>query len=87
VVDREALPLLKNNPCVDRLLPFDFASLLPLEAEAFDLVIGWKRNPGGGDRLQSESERKKRFCPRPEGNPFPLDSSGEYAFFLAFRMS
>ena len=30
VVDPAALPLLKHNPLIDRLLPFDFASLLPL---------------------------------------------------------
>src|SRR5512147_2742797 len=31
VVDKEALPLLKSNPSIDRLLPFDFSALMPLE--------------------------------------------------------
>jgi len=83
VVDREALPLLKNNPCVDRLLPFDFASLLPLEAEAFDLVIGLEKEPRGAAIVSRVKAKEKRgFALGPEGNPFPLNSSGEYAFFL-----
>jgi len=31
---QRSLSLLKNNPYIDRRLPFEFASLLPLEAEA-----------------------------------------------------
>jgi ADP-heptose:LPS heptosyltransferase len=83
VVDREAQPLLKNNPYIDRLLSFDFASLLPLEAEAFDLVIGLEKEPRGAAIVSKVKAKEKRgFSLGPEGNPFPLNSSSEYAFFL-----
>jgi ADP-heptose:LPS heptosyltransferase len=83
VVDREALPLLKNNPYIDRLLPFDFASLLPLEAETFDLVVGLEKEPRGAAIVSRvKAKEKKGFALGPEGNPFPLSRSGEYAFFL-----
>jgi heptosyltransferase-2 len=83
VVDREAQPLLKNNPCIDRLLPFEFASLLPLEAETFDLVIGLEKEPRGAAIVSKVKAKEKRgFALGPEGNPFPLNPSSEYAFFL-----
>lgn len=83
VVDREAQPLLKNNPYIDRLLPFDFAPLLPLEAETFDLVIGLEKEPRGAAIVSKAKAKEKRgFALGPEGNPFPLNPSSEYAFFL-----
>jgi heptosyltransferase-2 len=83
VVDKEAYPLLKNNPFIDRLLPFDFASLLPLEAENFDLVIGLEKEPRGAAIVSKVKAKEKRgFSLGPEGNPFPLNPSSEYAFFL-----
>jgi ADP-heptose:LPS heptosyltransferase len=82
-VDREAQPLLKNNPYIDRLLPFDFASLLPLEAEIFDLVVGLEKEPRGAAIVSRVKAKEKRgFALGPEGNPFPLNQSSEYAFFL-----
>lgn len=83
VVDKEAYPLLKNNPYIDRLLSFDFASLLSLEAENFDLVIGLEKEPRGAAIVSKVRAKEKRgFALGPEGNPFPLNPSGEYAFFL-----
>ena len=83
VVDREAQPLLKNNPHIDRLLPFDFSSILPLEAETFDLVIGLEKEPRGAAIVSRVKAKEKRgFALGPEGNPFPLNRSSDYAFFL-----
>ncbi len=83
VVDKEAYPLLKNNPHIDRLLPFDFASLLPLGVENFDLVIGLEKEPRGAAIVSRVKAKEKRgFSLGPEGNPFPLNPSSEYAFFL-----
>jgi ADP-heptose:LPS heptosyltransferase len=70
VVDREALPLLKNNPYIDRLLPFD-------------LAVGLEKEPRGAAIVSRvKAKEKKGFALGPEGNPFPLSRSGEYAFFL-----
>jgi ADP-heptose:LPS heptosyltransferase len=83
VVDREALPLLRGNPLLDRLLPFDFASLLPLETETFDLAIGLEKEPRGAALIMKiRAREKKGFGLGPEGNIFPLNPGSEYAFLL-----
>lgn len=83
VVDREAYPLLARNPLIDRLLTFDFPSLLPLEAESFDLIIGLEKEPRGAALVaKTRSAEKRGFGLGPEGNIFPLNRASEYAFFL-----
>ncbi len=83
VADREALPLLKNNPHIDRLLSFDFPSLLPLEMETFDLVIGLEKEPRGAALASKVQAGEKRgFGLGPEGSVYPLNRASEYAFFL-----
>jgi len=83
VVDKEALPLLKHNPSIDRLLPFDFASLLPLELEAFDLIVGLEKEPRGAALVSKIKALEKRgFGLGENGNIFPLNPASEYAFLL-----
>jgi ADP-heptose:LPS heptosyltransferase len=83
VVDKEAYPLLKNNPLIDRLLTFDFASTLPLEVETFDLVMGLEKEPRGAALVSRvKAEVKKGFGLGPEGNIYPLNPASDYAFFL-----
>lgn len=83
VVDKEAYPLLKNNPLIDRLLTFDYPSLLPLELETFDLVIGLEKEPrGAAVTSKVQAQEKRGFGLGPEGNIFPLNRASEYAFFL-----
>jgi ADP-heptose:LPS heptosyltransferase len=83
VVDREALPLLQNIALIDRLLPFDFSSLLPLEQEKFDLIIGLEKEPRGAAFVSKCRGREKRgFGLGPEGNIYPLQQAGEYAYLL-----
>jgi ADP-heptose:LPS heptosyltransferase len=83
VADKEAHPLLKNNPLIDRLLPFDFSSTLPLELETFDLVIGLEKEPRGAALASKvKAPVKKGFGLGPEGNVTPLNRASEYAFFL-----
>jgi ADP-heptose:LPS heptosyltransferase len=83
VVDKEASPLLKNNPLIDRLLLFDFASALPLEVESFDLVVGLEKEPRGAALVSRvRAAEKKGFGLGPEGSLYPLNRASEYAFFL-----
>ncbi|MBI5969330.1 MAG: glycosyltransferase family 9 protein [Deltaproteobacteria bacterium] len=83
VADKEAFPLLKNNPYIDRLLAFDFSSLLALELETFDLVIGLEKEPRGAALTSKVNAREKKgFGLGLEGNVFPLSRASEYAFFL-----
>lgn len=83
VVDKEAYPLLKNNPLIDRLLLFEFPSLVALEIENFDLVIGLEKE-GRGAALVSKvkGREKKGFALGEEGNIYPLNKGSEYAFLL-----
>jgi len=83
VVDKEAYPLLKNISLIDRLLPFDFPSLLPLELETFDLIIGLEKEPRGAALVSKcRGQKKKGFGLGPEGNVRPLNRASEYAFLL-----
>ncbi len=83
VVDKEAHPLLKYNPYIDRLLTFDFPSTLPLEMESFDLVVGLEKEPRGAALASRvNAPVKKGFGLGPEGSIYPLNQSSEYAFFL-----
>jgi len=83
VVDKEAYPLLKNIPIIDRLLTFDYSSLLPLEIETFDLIIGLEKEPRGAALVSKfRGREKKGFGLGPEGNVFPLNQVSEYAFLL-----
>ncbi len=83
VVDKEAYPLLQNNPLIDRLLTFDFASTRPLELETFDLVMGLEKEPRGAVLVSKvKAEVKKGFGLGPEGNIYPLNRASEYAFIL-----
>ncbi len=83
VVDKEALPLLKNNPLIDRLLPFDFPALLPLEFEAFDLIFGLEKEARGAALVSKiKAPEKRGFGLGENGNIFPLNPASEYAFFL-----
>jgi heptosyltransferase-2 len=83
VVDKEGLPLLRNNPFIDRLLTFDFPSLVPLDLETFDLLIGLEKEPrGAAVASKVKAREKKGFGLGPEGNVYPLNRASEYAFFL-----
>jgi heptosyltransferase-2 len=83
IVDPIALPLLKNNPHIDRLLPFEFSALLPLEAETFDLILGLEKEPRGAALTSKiKAPEKKGFGLDEKGNVYPLNRASEYAFFL-----
>lgn len=83
VVDKEALPLLKNNPLIDRLLAFDYSALLPLELESFDLILGLEKEARGAALVSKIKAMEKRgFGLGENGNIFPLNPASEYAFFL-----
>ncbi len=83
VTSREAFPLLRLNPLIDRLLPFEFSSIFPLEIETFDLVIGLEKEaPGAALASKVKGRTKKGFGLTKEGTVFPLNRGSEYAFWL-----
>lgn len=46
LTDITAVPLLENNPHIDRIMTFDLLSVLQLEGERFDKVINFEKVPG-----------------------------------------
>ena len=46
LTDKAAIPLLEGNPYIDRILPFDLPSVLPLLGEKYDEVINLEKVPG-----------------------------------------
>jgi heptosyltransferase-2 len=83
IVDPAALPLLKNNPYIDRLLPYEFSALFPLEVETFDLILGLEKEPRGAALTSKiRAPEKKGFGLDEKGNVYPLNKASEYAFFL-----
>ncbi|MBS3166915.1 glycosyltransferase family 9 protein [Candidatus Woesearchaeota archaeon] len=46
VTDEVGIPLLKGNPYITKILPYDFTTVLQLEAEIFDTVINLEKIPG-----------------------------------------
>ncbi len=45
ITDLEAMPLLKRNPHIDRLIPLDFTYAMQLLEESFDTLINLEKNP------------------------------------------
>ncbi len=46
LVDEKALPILRGNPYIDRILIYNLTSVLQLQAEQFDTVINLEKVPG-----------------------------------------
>lgn len=46
LVDEKAISLLKGNPHIDRIMPYDLTSVLQLRAERFDTVINLEKVAG-----------------------------------------
>ena len=46
LVDEKAILLLKGNPYIDRIFPYDLTSVLQLQAERFDTVINLEKVAG-----------------------------------------
>lgn len=46
LVDEKALPLLRGNPYLNRILPYELTSVLQLQNEEFDTVINFEKVPG-----------------------------------------
>lgn len=46
LVDEKALPILKGNPLIDRILIYNLTSVLQLQAEQFDTIINLEKVPG-----------------------------------------
>lgn len=83
VVDRASGELLAANPFIDRLLPFDWESLLPLFVERFDLLFALDKEPRATSlAMRIDSAEKRGFGLGAEGVVQPLCAESDYAYDL-----
>jgi heptosyltransferase-2 len=83
LTDADALPLLRHNPHIDRLLPYDAASLVQLGAERFDRLICLDKEPRAAALASSlDSGRKQGFGWDPRGGLVPMDHRAAFLYRL-----
>jgi ADP-heptose:LPS heptosyltransferase len=83
LTDADSLPLLENNPYIDRLLALDLESLLALEVERFEAVICLDKEPGlAALATRLQAGQKFGFGLNPAGNLIPFNAAAEYAYRL-----
>lgn len=77
LVDEKAISLLKGNPSIDRILPYDLTTVLQLKAERFDTIINLEKVAGVcalADSLSAWRRYGFRFDPE-TGEASPYDGS------------
>ncbi len=80
---KNAVGLLENNPYIDRVLPFDFESILILNNIEFDLVLNVdKSTRSGALTMQLNAKEKLGFGINENGQIIPLNKGAEYNYRL-----
>ncbi len=80
---KNAVGLLENNPYIDRVLPFDFESILILNNLEFDLVLNVdKSSRSGALTMQIDAKEKLGFGINLDNQIIPLNKGAEYNYRL-----
>lgn len=77
LVDEKAVGLLKGNPLIDRILPYDLTSVLQIKAERFDTIVNLEKVAGicaFSDSLDAWRRYGFRFDPE-TGSAMAYDGS------------
>jgi ADP-heptose:LPS heptosyltransferase len=83
VVDPDSVDLLAGNPLVDRVVPFEPVSYLPLSAQAFDILISLDKEPGVTALASTvRASRKFGFGMNEHGNLTVFNEAARYALRL-----
>ena len=83
ITDADAIPLLRYNSLIDRLLPFEPVSWLELEACEFDLLLNFEKETRALALAKRVSAREKRgFAPSPHGTLDIFNEESFYAWLL-----
>lgn len=83
VVDEESIDLLKNNPHIDRIIPFTPENWLPLFVEKFDVLISLDKDPGATAlATKIDCPKKFGFGLNEHGNLSIFNPSSDYAYRL-----
>ncbi|MBF0275922.1 MAG: glycosyltransferase family 9 protein [Nitrospinae bacterium] len=83
VVETASLPLIRNNPLIDKILVHDETIQMQLQAEKFDLLISLEKIPKGTALAELvDAQQKEGFGLSQYGTPYPYSPRSEYAFKL-----
>jgi ADP-heptose:LPS heptosyltransferase len=83
LVDEESVELLANNPFIDKLLPYQLESIMPLLIEEFDVLISLDKEPPSTSVASLiKGAHKFGFGMNALGNLIPFNTEAEYAYQL-----
>ncbi len=83
LVDEESLELLANNPFIDRVLPYNLESIMPLLVEEFDVLLSLDKEPPSTSVASLvKTSNKFGFGMNNLGNLIPFNKAAEYAYQL-----
>lgn len=83
VTAAESWELLQEHPSIDRLLAFSAETLATVQAEEFDLLLNFEKNPAACSLANlARAKIKKGFCHSPCGALAVVDADAHYALQL-----
>jgi heptosyltransferase-2 len=83
LVDEESIELLDNNPFIDRVLPYNLESIMPLLVEEFDVLISLDKEPPSTSIASLvKCQSRLGFGMNNLGNLVPFNREAEYAYQL-----
>ena len=83
LTEKASLPLLENNPFIDRLLCFDNDSVSALLSEKFDYLLSADKESGPASLASRlKATQKHGFGWSEQGNVLPLSERARYSFEL-----
>jgi heptosyltransferase-2 len=83
LVAPEGVDLLRDNPLIDVVLPYDAASLERLRVEQFDILLSLDKTARACAVAETVKARERRGFGLSEfGTVYPIDKDAEYAFEL-----
>jgi len=83
LVDEESVELLANNPFINKVLPYNLESIMPLLVEEFDVLISLDKEPPSTSVASLvKCPDKFGFGMNNLGNLIPFNKEAEYAYQL-----
>ncbi len=79
LVKEESLPLLKNNPGINKILPYNQENIFRLKHEKFDVLINLDLEPSATlTANEVKADEKYGYYFNEDGHPSPFNKSAEY---------
>ena len=83
ITDSSSVDVLKNNPLIDKVLPYDLTNILRLQIEEFNILYSLDKEIRATALAEMiKAPEKKGFSFHKTGNIYPLNDEAIYAFRL-----